>query len=62
MSCVSKVSIALTPDLNALPRHAIENGDELQRLWAEGIPSGPGQLGGMDTIKREARRRLYGDS
>lgn len=31
---------------------------ELQHLWAEGLNSGPGQLGSMDEIKREARRRL----
>jgi hypothetical protein len=56
MSRVSKVSIALTPDMNALLRQAVENGDELQRLWVEGIASGPGRLGSIDAIKREARR------
>jgi antitoxin ParD1/3/4 len=35
-------------------RHHIE----LERLWAEGIASGRGRFGGMDAIKREARRRL----
>jgi antitoxin ParD1/3/4 len=31
---------------------------ELQQLWTDGINSGPGQLGSMDAIKREARRRF----
>jgi antitoxin ParD1/3/4 len=85
MSHVSKVSIALTPEMNTLVRQAVESGEyastsevvrealrewklrrsvkqfekeELQRLWAEGIASGPGQLGSIDAIKREARRRF----
>lgn len=32
--------------------------EELQRMWAEGLASGPGRLGSMRTIKQEARRRL----
>jgi hypothetical protein len=31
---------------------------ELQQLWTDGLNSGPGQLGSMDAIKREARRRF----
>ena len=30
----------------------------LQKLWHEGIASGPGQLRSMDAIKAEARRRF----
>jgi antitoxin ParD1/3/4 len=36
--------------------------EELQRLWAEGLASGPGRLGGMRAIKQEARRRLASDA
>ena|SRR5271166_4378540 len=32
--------------------------EELQRMWAEGLASGPGRLGSMRAIKQEARRRL----
>ncbi len=32
--------------------------DELRRLWAEGLASGPGRFSGTASIKREARRRL----
>ena len=32
--------------------------DELRRLWAEGLASGPGRFASLATIKREARRRL----
>jgi len=35
---------------------------ELQQLWAEGLASGPGRLGDIDAIKREARRRLESGS
>jgi len=35
---------------------------ELQRLWDEGLESGPGRLGSMDAVKREGRRRLEGGS
>lgn len=31
--------------------------DELLRLWDQGLASGPGRLGGLSSIKREARRR-----
>lgn len=34
-----------------------QDGDELRRLWHEGLASGPGQLGSLASIKREARRR-----
>jgi antitoxin ParD1/3/4 len=85
MSNVSKISIALTAEMNALVQAAVASGEyatgsevirealrewklrrtlrqhehaELQLLWAEGLSSGPGRLGSMDEIKREARRRL----
>ncbi len=32
--------------------------DELRRLWEEGLASGSGRYGGIEDIKREARRRL----
>ena len=31
--------------------------EELRRLWAEGLASGPGRFEDMDAIKAEARRR-----
>jgi antitoxin ParD1/3/4 len=31
---------------------------ELRQLWTQGLDSGPGPLGSMDAIKREARRRF----
>ena len=31
--------------------------EELRRLWAEGLASGPGRFQDMDAIKAEARRR-----
>ena len=31
---------------------------ELQRLWQEGVASGPGRFTSIDQIKKEARRRL----
>jgi antitoxin ParD1/3/4 len=31
--------------------------DELRRLWAEGLASGPGRFGSIEDIKQEARRR-----
>jgi antitoxin ParD1/3/4 len=31
---------------------------ELQRLWQEGISSGPGRFTSIDQIKKEARRRV----
>jgi antitoxin ParD1/3/4 len=85
MSQLSKLSIALTPEMNDLIHQAVDSGeyastsevvtealldwkqqrtlkqfddDELRRLWAEGIASGPGRLGTMAAIKQEARRRL----
>lgn len=36
----------------------LQEQDELRRLWAEGLASGPGRLDGIEAIKREARRRL----
>ena len=40
-------------------RRILDQGDidELRRLWAEGLASGPGRFQDMDTIKAEARRR-----
>jgi len=35
--------------------------DELRRLWAEGLASGPGRFASIDDIKQEARRRLTAD-
>jgi antitoxin ParD1/3/4 len=32
--------------------------DELRRLWAEGLASGPGRFDSIEAIKREARRQL----
>ncbi len=36
--------------------------DELRRLWAEGLASGPSRFDGMDAIKGEARRRKAAQS
>jgi len=85
MANVEKVSVALTPEMLAVVREAVESGEyasssevmrealrewkrrralerkeveELQRLWAEGLESGPGRLADMAAIKAEARRRL----
>jgi antitoxin ParD1/3/4 len=87
-SRVSKVSVALTPEMNELVQQAVASGDyasgsevirealrewkhrraprpqehdELRRLWAEGVASGPGRFGGIDDIKQEGRRRLAAD-
>ncbi|AUB80976.1 type II toxin-antitoxin system ParD family antitoxin [Candidatus Thiodictyon syntrophicum] len=40
-------------------RRILQQGDieELRRLWAEGLASGPGRFLDMDAIKAEARRR-----
>jgi len=40
-------------------RRILQQGDieELRRLWAEGLASGPGRFPDMDAIKAEARRR-----
>jgi antitoxin ParD1/3/4 len=35
--------------------------DELRRLWAEGLASGPGRFASIDDIKQEARRRRTSD-
>jgi antitoxin ParD1/3/4 len=35
--------------------------DELRRLWAEGLASGPGRFGSIDDIKQEARSTLAAD-
>lgn len=32
--------------------------EQLRRLWAEGLASGPGRFETIDDIKSEARRRL----
>jgi antitoxin ParD1/3/4 len=85
ISKVSKVSVALTPELTELVQRAVASGeyasgsevirealrewklrrtlkfqehDELRRLWAEGLVSGPGRFDDLASIKREARRRL----
>lgn len=85
ISKVSKLSVALTPELTELVQQAVASGeyasgsevirealrewklrrilklheqDELRRLWAEGLVSGPGRFDDIDSIKREARRRL----
>jgi len=40
-------------------RHALspQEQDTMRRLWAEGRASGPGRLGSIEAIKREARRQ-----
>ena len=85
MSNVSKMSIAVTPEMAALITQAVENGEyatssevvrealrewnlrrsllqqereHMQKLWAEGLASGPGRYKDMAAIKAEARRRL----
>ena len=85
MSNVQKLSVALTPELIAAVRDAVETGEytstsevirdalrgwsarratrdlataELQRLWQEGISSGPGRFTSIEEIKKEARRRV----
>ncbi|MGH7024268.1 MAG: ribbon-helix-helix domain-containing protein [Caulobacteraceae bacterium] len=85
MSQVSKISVALTPELAGLVNQAVESGEyatgsevirealrewkqrrdpfqheraRLQRLWADGLDSGPGRFEDMAAIKAEARRRL----
>jgi antitoxin ParD1/3/4 len=89
MANVSKISVALTPEMAELVRQAVESGEyasgsevirealrewklrrnlrqhereELQKMWAEGLASGPGRLGSMRAIKQEARRRLTADA
>jgi len=88
-SHVSKVSVALTPEMNELVQQAVASGEyasssevirealrewklrrdlkfrdveELRRLWAEGLASGPGRFKTIDAIKREGRRRLEAGS
>src|ERR1043166_341479 len=85
MSNVQKLSVALTPELIAAVRDAVETGEytstsevvrdalrgwsvrratrelatvELQRLWKEGITSGPGRFTSIGQIKKDARRRV----
>jgi antitoxin ParD1/3/4 len=85
MANVEKVSVALTPEMLAVVREAVESGEyasssevmrealrewtrrralerneveALQRLWREGLESGPGHFPDMAAIKAEARRRL----
>jgi antitoxin ParD1/3/4 len=36
--------------------------EELRRLWAEGLASGPGRFEGIEAIKREGRRQLQARS
>ena len=36
----------------------LQDHDELRRLWAEGMASGPGRYASQDENKQEARRRL----
>jgi antitoxin ParD1/3/4 len=36
----------------------LQDHDELRRLWAEGLASGPGRYASQDEIKQVARRRL----
>ena len=36
--------------------------DHIQKVWAEGIASGPGRLKNITAIKAEARRRLIDDT
>jgi antitoxin ParD1/3/4 len=89
LSKVSKVSVALTPEMTDLVHQAVATGeyasgsevirealrewklrrtlklqeqDELRRLWAEGLASGPGRFADIEAIKREARLRLEADS
>src|ERR1700722_16069472 len=89
LSRVSKVSVALTPEMTEMMHLAVKSGDyasssevirealrewklrrtlklheqeEIGRLWAEGLASGPGRFGSIEDIKREARRRLEADS
>jgi antitoxin ParD1/3/4 len=42
-------------------RRALRQDDveELRRLWAEGLASGPGRLADIESIKAEALRRLH---
>ena len=44
-------------------RRALQQRDveELRRLWAEGLASGPGRFEDIEAIKTEARRRLGKD-
>ncbi|HTR16709.1 MAG TPA: type II toxin-antitoxin system ParD family antitoxin [Acetobacteraceae bacterium] len=89
MPNISKISVALTAEMNNLVQQAVASGEyasgsevirealrewklrrelrqhesaELVRLWTEGLESGPGRLGDMDAIKREARRRFEAGS
>ena len=89
MSSISKISVALTPELAQAVEQAVATGDyasgsevvrealrewklrrtlkleeqdELRRLWAEGLASGPGRFDGITAIKREARRRLEAET
>jgi len=39
----------------------LQEQDELRRLWADGLASGPGRFSGIEDIKQEARRRLAAD-
>jgi antitoxin ParD1/3/4 len=36
----------------------LQEQDDLRRVWAEGLASGPGRFGSIDAIKQEARRQL----
>ncbi|MGA7713732.1 MAG: type II toxin-antitoxin system ParD family antitoxin [Rhizomicrobium sp.] len=89
MSNVSKMSVAVTPEMAALIAQAVENGEyatssevvrealrewnlrrsllqqereHMQKLWAEGLASGPGRYKDIAAIKAEARRRLMDET
>jgi antitoxin ParD1/3/4 len=36
----------------------LQNIEQIQQLWQEGLESGPGQLKNIEEIKQEARQRL----
>jgi antitoxin ParD1/3/4 len=38
----------------------LQEPEDLRRLWAEGLESGPGRFDGIDGIRQEARRRQAG--
>jgi hypothetical protein len=56
MSNRQKLSVALWWNMRRAAREPATA--ELQRLWQEGIASGPGRFTSIDQIKKEARRRL----
>ena len=56
MSNRQKLSVALWWNMLRAAREPATA--ELQRLWQEGVASGPGRFTSIDQIKKEARRRL----